>query len=173
MPSLNYESEVLRDRIMSADTLSHDTLTLKFTLATNHIDNLERKRRRTWHKIQHTSAIVSASGGGGAWTYYSLEVHSWGYMCLRKAQNAQEEDSKSPRYFHQSSGDEYKYTDGVQTSFFFFANTWTQELIPLNDYKLSYVCLVCTFTKFAMLMAAKGARSLIFFTHAVDFSFFL
>lgn len=40
----------------------------------------------------------------------------------KRKEGRKKEDSKSPQYFHQNSVNDYKYTDGVQTSFF-FANT--------------------------------------------------
>lgn len=166
MPSLNFEFEVLCDRIMSADTLSHDTFTLKFTLATSLIDNLERKCRWTWHKIQHTRAIVSVIEGchepSGSSQLTVISVLFLTEEEGKRKEGRKKEDSKSPQYFHQNSVNDYKYTDGVQTSFF-FANTWTHELVSLNDYKLSYTY---TFTKFCKLWwwQLKVARSLGFYS---------
>lgn len=63
MPSVNYEFKVLCDTVMSSDTLSHDTFSLKFTLALSIIGNTVRMCHPIGHKIQYTRPIVSVSEG--------------------------------------------------------------------------------------------------------------
>lgn len=74
MPSLNYESKVLCDTVMSAGTLSHDTFSLKFTLAISLIDNLVRMCHPICHKFQHTKPIVSVNKGCHEPTFWKFTV---------------------------------------------------------------------------------------------------
>lgn len=69
MPSLNCESKVLCDTVMS-----HDTFSLKFTLAISLIDNLVRMCHPIGHKIQHTKPIVSVSKGCHEPTFWKFTV---------------------------------------------------------------------------------------------------